>query len=175
MDAISTLFNAGLVPKLTSYFSVAYLAIFLPAAIVVYWLLPQKARRWFLLAAGYGFFWLISGKLTVFLLLATLSIYLFGLWLDKLNAKRKAEAKTAKQTRQRWVIFFASVVHIGTLLVLKYTPFFLGNVNSLIKACGSSFEIGIPKFILPIGISFFTMQAMSYILDVYHGAIKEII
>ena len=50
MDAISTLFNAGLVPKLTSYFSVAYLAIFLPAAIVVYWLLPQKARRWFLLA-----------------------------------------------------------------------------------------------------------------------------
>lgn len=40
MDAISTLFNAGLVPKLTSYFSVAYLAIFLPAAIVVYWLLP---------------------------------------------------------------------------------------------------------------------------------------
>lgn len=101
MDAISTLFNAGLVPKLTSYFSVAYLAIFLPAAIVVYWLLPQKARRWFLLAAGYGFFWLISGKLTVFLLLATLSIYLFGLWLDKLNAKRKAEAKTAKDRAEK--------------------------------------------------------------------------
>lgn len=184
MDVLSTLFSVGLVPKLTSYFSVAYLAIFLPAAILVYWLLPQKLRRWFLLAAGYGFFWLISGKLTAFLFLATLSVYLFGLWLDKLNVKRKAEAKTAKdraekkaikkayQTRQRWVIFFASVVHIGTLLVLKYTPFFLGNINSLIKACGSSFEVGIPKFILPIGISFFTMQAMSYILDVYHGAIK---
>lgn len=52
MDAISTLFNAGLVPKLTSYFSVAYLAIFLPAAIVVYWLLPRRQEDGFFLPQG---------------------------------------------------------------------------------------------------------------------------
>ncbi|MDE5995615.1 MAG: MBOAT family protein, partial [Eubacterium sp.] len=162
----------------------AYLLVFLPGSIVLYWLMPQKARRWTLLGLSYAFFFLISGKLTVFLLITTLSIYLFGLWLDKLNAKRKIDAKAAKdrtekkaikkayQTRQRWVVFFATVVHIGSLLLLKYTPFFLGNVNSLFKAFGSDFAIAIPKFALPIGISFFTMQAMSYILDVYQGAIK---
>ncbi|MDE6413575.1 MAG: MBOAT family protein [Eubacterium sp.] len=181
MEAI---FKVGLVSKLTSYFSLQYLMLFLPIVVVLYWLMPRKARRWVLLIASYAFFWLISGKLTVFLLITTLSIYLFGLWLDKLNAKRKLAAKNAAdraekkaikkayQTKQRWVVFFATAVHIGTLLVLKYTPFFLENVNAVIKACGSSFEIGIPKFLLPIGISFFSMQAMSYILDVYHGVIK---
>ena len=180
---LSTFFNPK-ITQLTSYFSLAYLAIFLPIVIVIYWLMPHKARRWTLLISSYVFFWLISGKLTVFLLITTLSMYLFGLWLDKLNVKRKAAAKLANdraekkaikkayQTRQRWVIFFASVVHIGSLLVIKYTPFFLGNVNAVIKACGSSFEIGIPKFMMPIGISFFTMQAVSYILDVYHGVVK---
>ncbi|MDE6659895.1 MAG: MBOAT family protein [Eubacterium sp.] len=181
MEAI---FKVGLVSKLTSYFSLQYLLIFLPIVIVLYWLMPRKARRWVLLLASYTFFWLISGKLTVFLLITTLSIYLFGIWLEKLTDKRKLAAKGAAdraekkaikkayQTKQRWVIFFATAVHIGALLVLKYTPFFLENVNAVIKACGSSFEIGIPKFLLPIGISFFSMQALSYILDVYHGVIK---
>ena len=87
------------------------------------------------------------------------------------RAEKKA-IKKAYQTKQRWVIFLAVLIHIGALLVIKYTPFFLENVNALIKLCGSDFAFAIPKFLMPIGISFFSLQAVSYILDVYHGAIK---
>lgn len=176
--------SGGFASQLTSYFSLAYLALFLPITVVLYWLMPQKAKRWLLLLANYIFFWLISGKLVAFLLVTTLSIYLFGLWIDKLQQKRKIAAKSAAdraekkaikkayQTKQRWVIFLAVLIHIGALLVIKYTPFFLENVNALIKLCGSDFAFAIPKFLMPIGISFFSLQAVSYILDVYHGAIK---
>ncbi len=184
MDFSSILSGGFGAAQLTSYFSLAYLAVFLPATIVLYWLMPQKARRWVMLIAGYAFFWIISGKLVIFLILTTFSIHWFGLWLDKLNQLRKTEAKAAAdraekktikkayQRRQRGVVFLAAVLHIGTLLLLKYSPFFTTNINSLLESIGVHFAFDIPKYILPIGISFFTMQAMSYIFDVYNGTVK---
>lgn len=170
--------------QLTSYFSLAYLGLFLPISVILYWLMPQKLKKAFLLFANYAFVWIISGKLIIFLILTTFSIHWFGLWLDKLNTMRKADAKSAAdraekkaikkayQSRQRGVVFLAAVIQIGTLLVLKYSPFFTTNINSLLEALGTNFAFQIPKYILPIGISFFTMQAMSYIFDVYNGTVK---
>lgn len=184
MDLSSILKGGFGAAQLTSYFSLAYLAVFLPVTVLLYWLMPQKARRWVLLFASYSFVWIISGKLAIFLVLTTFSIHWFGLWLDKLTQMRKAQAKTAAdraekkairkayQSKQRGVVFLAAVVHIGTLLVLKYSPFFTTNINSLLESIGIQFAFDIPKFILPIGISFFTMQAMSYIFDVYNGTVK---
>ena len=72
----------------------------------------------------------------------------------------------------RAVVGLAAVVHIGMLLVIKYTAFFTGNINSILAAVGSATKLAIPKYVMPVGISFFTMQAMSYIFDVYRGKIK---
>lgn len=64
------------------------------------------------------------------------------------------------------------LIHIGLLVALKYTGFFGENINSLLEVLGVSFRFKIPKIIVPIGISFYTLQGLSYIIDVYKGKIN---
>ncbi len=180
---LSAFWLAGKCQDLTSYFSMAYLVFFLPLCLIIYSIVPKKAKKYFLIIASYGFFWMISGKLVVYLFLSTLSIHYFGIWLDRIRAQKDEQLKITEkenkkalkkvyQKKSRNVLLFAAILHIGTLLTLKYTPFFMTNVNSLLKAFGSSTQIAIPKYLMPIGISFFTMQAVAYIFDVYRGTIK---
>lgn len=181
--SLSSLLFAGKLDSMTSYFSLAYLALFLPVVLLIYSILPQKCRRYFLLIASYVFFWLISGDLIVYLILSTLSIHYFGLWLDRIQRQRDEQVKLAEKEnrkalkrsfllRQRRVLAFAVVLHIGVLLMLKYTAFFTTNVNSLLAELHIPIQLEIPTYLLPIGISFFTLQAVSYLLDVYRGIIK---
>ena len=166
-----------------SYVAPLYLLVFLPAVVFLYNIVPKKLRPVVLLLASYLFFWSISGKLILFLLISTFSIHHFGLWLSSLQEERNrilAETERPKRKavkaeyirRQRWVIFLAVCIHIGTLLVLKYTAFFGQNLNSLLALAGVDWTWKIPKMVMPIGISFYTMQAMSYILDVYRETLK---
>ena len=164
-----------------SYVAPLYLLVFLPAVVFLYNIVPKKLRPVVLLLASYLFFWSISGKLILFLLISTFSIHHFGLWLSSLQEERNrilAETERPKRKavkaeyirRQRWVIFLAVCIHIGTLLVLKYTAFFGQNLNSLLALAGVDWTWKIPKMVMPIGISFFTFQTMSYTIDVYKGS-----
>lgn len=181
--SLSSLLMGGSYVGMTSFFTVAFLLVFLPACIILYTLMPQKAKKYFLLAASVGFYWLISGTLVVYLFLTTISIHYFGIWLDRIHRQRDEAVKAAEKPerkaikhayllRSRWVLLFAAALHIGTLLTLKYAPFFTRNVNSLLGHMGLSLQLEIPKYLLPIGISFFTMQAVSYMFDVYRETIK---
>lgn len=174
---LSALLLAGKYSAMTSYFSVAFLVFFV-ICVLIYSIIPQKARKYFLLIASSVFFWLISGKLIVYLALSVLSVHYFGLWLDRIHKQRDAEIKTVEKEkrkalkkaylfRSRMVLLFAVALHIGVLLVLKYTPFFTNNLNSVFKALHLSLQLAIPNYLLPIGISFFTLQAVSYLFDVY--------
>ncbi|MBO5184498.1 MAG: MBOAT family protein, partial [Clostridia bacterium] len=142
--------------------------------------MPQKAKKYYLLAASMVFYWLISGKLILFLLITVMAVHHFALWLDRIRAQKDAaikecereerkQIKKAFQKKSRAVLAFAAVVHIGALLMIKYSPFFTENINSLLKLFHSQTVLEIPKFIMPIGISFFTLQAVSYLVDVYRG------
>lgn len=168
--------------SLSSYFSLQYLAILLPATVVLYTILPQKFRRWVLLLASYAFFWAVSGKLIVYLLFSTLSVHHIGIWLadvqgecDRLVAAAPKEERKGIKARylskQRGIVGFGVSLHIGILLVLKYTPFFMTNMAHLLKFIGLPVTLHVPKFLLPIGISFYTMQAVAYIFDVYRRKI----
>lgn len=179
---LSTLFLGGRYDTMTSYFSIAFLVIFLPVCLILYSLLPQKLRKYFLLAASYGFFWLVSGKLVIYLLLTTLSIHYFGLWLDRIHRTRneavkgveKAERKEIKKRflkQSRWVLAFAIVLHIGVLLTLKYSPFFTTNLNAVFTMLKLPLQLQVPSYLMPIGISFFTLQAVSYLIDVYRETV----
>ena len=179
MSVFGLLF-AGRFEMLIASFSVGYLFMFLPAALLAYGLAPQRARRGVLLLTSYLFYWLVSGQLVVYLLFSTLSAHHFGLWMDRLHDARDAALKEApkperKALRAVWkrrtnaVAALAVVLHAGTLLLLKYSGFFLGNVNSLLELAGVSARFKIPVFLQPIGISFFTLQALAYILDVCRG------
>lgn len=166
-----------------NYSSVLFLAVFLPLTILIYNLLPQKQRWKVLLIASYIFFWSISGKLLAYILIATLIMHQYGLWFSVLQNKRDEELKEAEKEnkkkikeyynkRQKGILIFAITVLLGMLVVLKYSAFLATNINSLMKLLKVPINFEIPKFIMPIGISFYTLQAISYIFDVYKGKIE---
>lgn len=168
---------------MTSYFSLAYLGLFLPAVILLYSILPQKHRWKVLLGASYLFFWSISGKLLLYLVYSTCSIHYFGIWMNAIQSERdrllletekqnKKAVKANYQRKLRQIVTAAILLQIGVLLVLKYADFFGSNINSLLTALKVPVALPIPQFILPIGISFYTLQAASYLFDVYRGTIR---
>ncbi len=164
-----------------TYFEFDYLVFFLPVLLIVYAILPKKLRPIELLVASYVFFCFISGRLVVYLLISTFTLHYFGLWLDRLQGERKKaladlpreEKKRIKKQfdrRQNEVVVFALLVHIGLLFAIKYSRFFATNVNLLLEPF--NLQMAIPKMAVPIGISFYTMQAVSYIIDVRRGEVK---
>ena len=174
---------AGSLGEMTSFSSAAYLVIFFPASLILYSIVPQKAKKYFLLIESFVFYWLISGNLIIYLILSILSIHYFALWLDRINTQKDAAVKAAESenrkeikkqyvAKSRRVLALAAVLHIGVLLVLKYSPFFTGNINSLFEFFGFSFRFDVPSYLQPIGISFFSLQAFSYVFDVYRGTTK---
>ena len=166
-----------------TYTKPVFLAVFLPLVIIIYNIVPQKHRWKVLLLFSYAFFWSISGKLIIYLLIATAITYGCGLWLSKLQEERnekvkdlekeqKKEVKHLYVKKQRKIAILFSLVLIGMLVVLKYTEFFGTNINSLFEILNLPIRMEIPHFIMPIGISFYTLQAVSYIIDVYKEKYK---
>ena len=139
-----------------SYTDLTYLGIFLPIVVILYNVLPQKHRWKVLLGASYVFFWSISGKQDE-----------RNEKLKEVEKEKKKELKQLYVKKQRKLILIGVLILIGTLVVLKYTNFFGTNINNLFEALNIDFKINIPHFIMPIGISFYTLQAVSYIVDVY--------
>jgi alginate O-acetyltransferase complex protein AlgI len=180
---LGSLLLARRAADLSSFFSLYYMVLFLPVTILVYTIVPAEKKRFALLGMSYVFFWLISGKLIVYLLLMTFAMHYFGLWLDRLKQREHALIQEAErqekkairareQKRQRGVVLLGVALMLGTLLFLKYSAFFTLNVNALLKLVHSSLHLEVPNYLLPIGISFFTLQAISYLLDVYRGVIE---
>ena len=168
---------AGAFPDLSAYFSVLYLGLFLPLALIFYGLTPNKWKKYALLLLSLGFYWLISGVYIVYLLLSAAAIWGCGLWMRHIFTRRDAAVKAAEKSerkavkkafnrRARGVLALAVTAHIGLILVLKYSGFFLENVNALF---GTVFTV--PAFVKPLGLSFFILQSVSYLVDVYRQTI----
>lgn len=165
-----------------TYCDISFLGVFLPITIILYSICPTKKRPIVLLIASYIFFWSISGKLIVYLIASTLIIYLFSM-IAKLNYKKrdeklktvekdlKKETKLEYSNKLRKILILCILIQIGILIVLKYSGFIGNNINSLLKAINIPIDLNIKNFIVPIGISFYTLQAVSYMVDVY----KEVI
>lgn len=130
-----------------------FLFLFLPIVLGGYFLLPQKAKNIWLLISSL-FFYFYGEPKYLFLMLAVITAsYVFGLITDRL------------QGRARKISLAVSVaVILSALLFFKYTDFFISTVNSVFKS-----DLGLLGLALPIGISFYTFQAISYNIDVYRG------
>lgn len=181
--SFSSLLFAGKGASMVSCFSLKYLFCFLPLCIFMYSLVPKTWKKYFLLVASCLFYWLISGKLILYLLLSVLSMHYFGLWIDRIRDKmqrqlaeiQKEEKKIVRKayiSRMRRIVILAVFIHICVLLIVKYTGFFATNLNTFLSIIKSPLVLVVPKTLMPIGISFFTLQALSYIFDVYHGVVK---
>lgn len=168
---------------MTSYAGVVYLLVFLPVVILVYSILGKRLRPYFLLLAGYFFFISVSGRLLVFLLFTTCTMYLMGLWLDKIKRQMKDsikglskdEKKSVKLKfiqKQKYVVWLYVLLNLGIIVVLKYSQFIVKNLNIVLGKLDSGLFFRVPDFVTPIGISFYTFMGISYILDVYRDVIK---
>ena len=154
-----------------SYNFLAYFALFLPIVILIYQVVPQKFRFVVLLIADYAFFILISRFLIVYLLFATVLTFLFGLWIEKISLMEDLSSKE-KTKKKRKVLALGIIINILIILVLKYTNFFGGAVVDFIRIFNKNVEFRPIRFLVPIGISFYTLQIISYLTDVYRGTQK---
>lgn len=169
---------------INSFCSLAFLGAFVPATALIYTLSPQRVRPWVLLLASYACFWLISGKLLVLLIATTLVTYLTGLVLGRVRAEQReavagtrdrAERRAIKaryRNRSRMVVGFSALASVGILVSVKYLGFLGGIASSLGTLVGFEWHFVPPKIGVPIGISFYTLQALSYVFDVYRSTIE---
>ena len=135
--------------------SLVFLLGFLPALLLVYFLIPARfrgLRNLVLLGASLFFYWWGASKLVLLMVLSILVNYLGGLL-----------AGQADRRLARFGVIFASVVGLGLLGWFKYAGFLAQTIHDL------GFAVPIPQVTLPIGISFFTFQGLSYVIDVYRG------
>ncbi len=154
----------------------------MPLTIGAYSIAPKRVRRWVILLASWAFFWAVSETLIVYLLISIVLVHYFGLWLGALQTKSDALLKSAEASekkalkarclkKQRLVMAGGVCINLGILLFLKYSPFFTANINTLLAFLGTGISIEIPSYALPIGISFYTLQALAYLFDVYRKKI----
>lgn len=134
--------------------SLTFLCVFLPAVLLLYSLVPNlKFRNGLLIVASLVFY--AYGEPIYVLLM------IFSSVLNYICARL---VRTEKNGKNKAVLIIAVILNLGMLGVFKYTGFLVGTVNSLF-----SLSIPMPQIALPVGISFFTFQALSYVIDVYRG------
>lgn len=133
--------------------SLTFIFVYLPIVLGIYFLLPHKFRNLWMFIAGLIFYAWGEPVYLWIMVLSTLIDYLAGLVMS-LNDKRP---------KIRTLCLLASVVmNVGLLSVFKYSGFFVSTANSLF-----GLSLDVPNIILPIGISFYTFQSMSYTIDLY--------
>jgi alginate O-acetyltransferase complex protein AlgI len=138
-------------------------ALFLPFVLAVYFLLSHKAQNRFLLAASIFFYACWDWRFVFPLLFSTTIDYYVAVRLEKLIL-----AGAPVQERNRWLTL-SLVTNLGLLGFFKYFNFFAENMQSLLGNLGINASLNTLNIILPVGISFYTFQALSYTIDVYRG------
>ena len=135
--------------------SISFLYYFLPALIIIYFITPKKYKNIILLIASL-LFYLYGEPKYVFLMIAEIIIaYIGAILIDKY--KNQSEN----------ILITTLIIHIFLLIIFKYTDFIIQSINDISNA-----NIKLLNIALPIGISFYTFQIMSYLIDVYNGKVK---
>lgn len=137
--------------------SITFLFYFLPIVLIIYYLIPNKYKNIVLLISSFIFYFYGEPKNIYIMILSILATYIFGILIDKY-----------KKTKYSKIFLILSIfINIGLLIYFKYADFIIKNINLWL-----SNKIDLIHVILPIGISFYTFQLISYIVDVYRGEAK---
>ncbi|MCD8068481.1 MAG: MBOAT family protein, partial [Lachnospiraceae bacterium] len=136
--------------------------IFFPIVVLVYFFIPRRVRYLWLLAASFYFYMSWNAGYALLIVLSTLITWVSGLLISRFHSK--AIRKT--------VVTLSFVGNLGILFFFKYFDFLLENVNLVLER----FQLQIVEnpfdILLPVGISFYTFQALSYTMDVYRGEVE---
>lgn len=143
--------------------SLTFLFLFLPIFLIIYYLIQEQYRNGLLFLGSLVFYGLGEPSF-LFLILCSVFVNFF---IGKLIARFSEQP-----FQKRLFLILSLVYNFGILFFFKYTNFFLENANSLLRLSGSSFQFSLLDVTLPLGISFYTFQIVSYIVDVYRGTIQ---
>ena len=136
--------------------------IFFPIVVLVFFALPSKIKKYWLLAASYFFYMCWNAKYALLLLSSTVVTYLSGIFISRFgNDTRK----------KKIVVALSFIINLSILFFFKYFNFAMDSIKSLFAAIGIILNTPAVDVILPVGISFYTFQALSYTMDVYRGDI----
>ncbi|MFC2107557.1 MBOAT family O-acyltransferase [Bacteroidota bacterium] len=142
-----------------------FILYFLPAFLIIYFILPEKLKNYFALIASILFYaW--GAPVFIFIVLGSIVLDFYAVqWMNRSYGRKK-----------NLLLAFSVVLNVGLLLYFKYANFFVDNLNHVLQSLGTS-TIGLARIALPIGISFFTFQKLTYSVDVYrkvHEPLKKV-
>lgn len=138
------------------YSAPLYFIAFLPTVMILYQLCPQKFRKYVLLLANYAFFYTWSKFFLVYQVITMVITYVSSKIIDH----------TTNKKTKKFILFLAIVINLGVLVVLKYTNFLGENIFSILHQSFTPIRL-----IAPIGISYYTLQMISYLMDISSGKI----
>ncbi|HUW61106.1 MAG TPA: MBOAT family O-acyltransferase [Candidatus Bathyarchaeia archaeon] len=132
--------------------------VFFPLVGLLYFVLPHRLRWLLLLGASYFFYMSWEPGYVVLLAVSTAAAYAGGLLIGRTRGRGRT-----------WWLAAGLGVNFGLLFLFKYYNFFAGELRPLLTLVGVDFSLPVSRFLLPLGISFYTFQACSYLIDVYRG------
>ena len=133
--------------------SISFLYYFLPIILFIYFIVPNKMKNVVLFIFSLIFYLYGEPKYIILMLLEILIAYIGARLIEKYKSKD--------------IFIITLIIHISLLVFFKYTDFLILNINSIFKA-----NVPLQNIALPIGISFYTFQIISYVIDVYRGKVK---
>ena len=137
--------------------SITFLYYFLPCVIGLYFIMPKKYKNLILFISSMVFYFYGEPTYVFLMIFSILISYLFGIAFSKIE----------KKENKKYLVIIAVSIHVFLLGLFKYSDFVILNVNNLLNT-----KIGLLELALPIGISFYTFQNISYVIDVYRGNAK---
>ena len=135
--------------------SISFLYYFLPALIIIYFITPKKYKNIILLIASLVFYFYGEPKYVFLMIIEIIIAYIGAILIDKYKNQSKN------------ILITTLFIHIFLLIIFKYTDFIIQSINDISNA-----NIKLLNIALPIGISFYTFQIISYLIDVYNGKVK---
>ena len=141
--------------------SILFLIYFLPIFLVVYYVTPQRFRNGFLLLSSVVFYSWGAPRFIFVILGTTIIDFVLVRLMDR----------TANNWRRRLFLLLSVSINLGLLFYFKYSNFFVENINEVLGSIGMN-RISWIKLVLPIGISFYTFETITYVVDVYRKVHK---
>lgn len=149
-------------------FNSFHFLVFFPVVVLCYWLFPKRIKMYWLLAASYYFYMCWNAKYALLMLFSTAATFICGRLIHYANTALTDPHKTRFKKAS---VVVCLILNLGILFFFKYFGFFTQNINRLFEFAGVSFNIPAFDVLLPVGISFYTFQALGYSIDVYRGTI----
>lgn len=149
-----------------SYTTWLYFGLFLPVTALIYQIVSKERRKYVLLAAGWFFFFSLSGLLLIANIVSSVFVWVMGRTIDRIGKDKSLKAKERKKRKKR-VVAIGVIVLIASIVGFKYLDFIGLNIVRISWLLGIPYNWNMLNLAIPVGISYYTLEGIAYIADVY--------